>query len=92
MTNFGRDSLRFNYSWTTTEGDSKKVIGYPDNVLLNRNEGYEILHFINKYMLTRNLNSTISNFTAIENSIKTSVPSNLRSQAHIKTWLDNNLK
>ncbi|TPG41506.1 hypothetical protein [Flavobacterium pectinovorum] len=92
MANFGRNSLKFNYSWTTTEGDSKKVIGYPDNVLLNRNEGYEMLHFINKYMVTRNLSITESNFTTIEYSIKTNVPSDLRSQTHIKTWLDNNLK
>lgn len=92
MANFGKDSLKFNYSWTTTEGDSKKVTGYPDSVLLNRNEGYEILHFINKYMATRNLNNTISNFIVIEDSIKRNIPSNLRSQAHIKEWLNNNLK
>ncbi|WP_343614157.1 hypothetical protein [Flavobacterium sp.] len=92
MANFGRDALKFNYSWTTTEGDSKKVTGYPDNVLLNRSEGYEVLHFINKYMETRNLNSTLSNFHIIENSIKTVVSTNLRSHANIKTWLDNNLK
>lgn len=91
MANFGKDSLKYNYSWTTTEGDSKKVIGYPDNVLLNRNEGYEMLHFINKYMTSRNLNNTLSNFNIIENSIKTSVPTNLRSHAHIRQWLDNNL-
>ena len=92
MANFGRDALRFKYSWTTTEGDSKKVIGYPDNILLNRDEGYEVLHFINKYMTTKNLNNTLTNFNIIENSIKTTVPSNLRSQANIKAWLDSNLK
>ena len=91
MANFGRNDLQHQYSWTVTEGDSKKVIGFPDNVLLNRHEGFEVLHFINKYMTTRNLDA-LRDFHIIERAIQTNLPSNIRSQAHVKQWLDLNLR
>ncbi|PLX08446.1 MAG: hypothetical protein C0596_06205 [Marinilabiliales bacterium] len=37
------------YSWTASSGDDPKITGTPDSTLLNRNEGYEILYFINKF-------------------------------------------
>lgn len=90
MANFGRDALRYNYSWRRTEGDSK-VIGFPDNVLLNRSEGYEVLHFINKYMVGRNLIS-LNDFRILEQNIKEHVPANYHSHSHIKQWLDTNVR
>lgn len=90
MANFGTGALRYQYSWHRTEGDSR-VTGFPDNILLNRSEGYEMLHFINKYMTTRGLTS-LENFQVVEQSIKQSVPGNLHSHANIRNWLDNNLK
>ena len=91
MANFGRDALTYNYSWRTTEGDSNRVVGFPDNVLLNRSEGYEVLHFINRYMTTRNA-TTLDDFRTLERYIHQSVPGNLHSQANIRQWLDINVR
>jgi len=89
MANFSRSDLQFTYSWTTTEGDSKKVTGYPDDVLLNRHEGYEVLYFLNKYMDHRKVTS-IGYFHRFEKAIHDSLPSNIRSHANVRDWLDKN--
>lgn len=91
MANFGRTALRYAYNWTVTEGDSKRVIGFPDNVLLNRSEGYEMLYFINRYMTTRNL-SSLNDFQILERYIKESIPTNYRSHSNIRQWLDLNAR
>ena len=44
-----RSELMYNdYTWTHTPGDDPRVSGEPDNTMLNRKEGYEMLYFINK--------------------------------------------
>ncbi|RKS92716.1 hypothetical protein BC952_2632 [Flavobacterium limicola] len=45
MADFKRSDLKYNYSWTAAkENDNAKITGFPDSYLLDRNEGYEILH------------------------------------------------
>ncbi|RYE53700.1 MAG: hypothetical protein EOP48_13850 [Sphingobacteriales bacterium] len=90
MASFGKHDLKYQYSWIRTEGDSK-VTGFPDNIFLNRSEGFEVLHFLNKYMTDRRL-TTLQDFRTLERSIKNDVPSNYHSHAHIKDWLDKNVR
>lgn len=79
------------YSWTAIHGDNPKVSGVPDNTLLNRREGYEILYFVNKF-------AEIHGFKNKESAIKTErmireeVPHNIHSQRNIKEWIDTNWK
>lgn len=87
MAYFTRSNLQYNYYWTTTQGDSK-LTGEPDHSLLSRTEGYEVLYMINKIMSIRSL-SSVSEGQKIERMIH-QAPSNYHSQAHIKTWIDNN--
>lgn len=44
-----KSDLNYEYSWTSTKEDDPKISGEPDRTLLNRNEGYEVLYFINKF-------------------------------------------
>jgi hypothetical protein len=79
------------YSWTVINGDNPKVTGEPDNTLLNRKEGYEILYFINKFCEMYGLKQKQS-ARKVERMIREEVPSDIRSQNTIKDWLVNNWK
>lgn len=74
------------YSWTAIEGDDPKVTGKPDSTFLNRNEGYEVLYFINKFMEHYDLKNK-STATKIEKMIKNDLPGDVRSQENVKKWI-----
>jgi hypothetical protein len=79
------------YSWTTYNHDDPKVSGEPDRTLLNRNEGYEVLYFINKFMETHELKK-ISSGNKIEKLIRENVPENFHCQDKIHNWIVKNWK
>jgi hypothetical protein len=81
--------LKFNYSWTAIPPDNPKVTGEPDSTLFNRNEGYEMLYFINKFASIHDLKNKASGLKA-EHLLKTKLPSDIRSQIHVKEWLVKN--
>lgn len=77
------------YSWTVYENDDPEVTGEPDNTLLNRKEGYEILYFINKFCENHGLKSK-SSATKVESMIRSHVPSRIHSQKEIDEWIVKN--
>jgi len=92
MTNFKKSDLQSkHYDWTASkEYDDAKITGFPDNVELARNEGYEVLPFINRYMADRGW-VQLNSFHKIESAIKDKLPGLLRSHSHVKEWLDKNV-
>ncbi len=42
------------YKWTAYPTDDPHITGKPDSTYLNRSEGYEMVYFINSYMLSKN--------------------------------------
>ncbi len=92
MANFKKSDLYYtDYDWKASEGDNSKITGFPDNILLNRKEGYEVLHFLNRYMDSRGW-SQIATFNRLERALRNDVPSDKRSHKNIREWLDNNFK
>ncbi|MEL1244534.1 hypothetical protein AAEO56_09700 [Flavobacterium sp. DGU11] len=88
MADFSKSDLKYTaYSWNTAEDDNKTIEGFPDNVPLNRAEGYEVLYFINRYMKDRNY-SLHSTFEKIEEALWTRVPLDKRTHRNIKEWLE----
>lgn len=79
------------YSWTVLNEDNPKITGEPDSTLLNRKEGYEILYFINKFSGINEFKLKAS-ATKVERMIREEVPSDIRSQVNIKTWIEKNWK
>lgn len=79
-----RDLVYQDYSWTALREDDPKKTGHPDNVLLNRGEGYEVLAF-----LQRNC-ASVADAQKAERAIRTRVPGNIRSRAGIFDWLNRN--
>ncbi|PZR01992.1 MAG: hypothetical protein DI539_28035 [Flavobacterium psychrophilum] len=83
-----KDLLFSNYKWTAYRSDDPKVTGKPDSTLLNRNEGYEMVYFINRYMIDKNWNE-VRTGQKIEKYLKESDESN-KSHAFWKADLDKN--
>ena len=84
-----RSDLTFTYTWKADEGDNAKITGFPDNKLLDRNEGYEVLPFINRYAEQHQLRQKTSGLK-IERMIRTHLPGNTRSHKNIKEWITEN--
>lgn len=92
MTNFKKSDLQYkHYDWTAAqEDDNAKIIGFPDNILLARNEGYEVLPYINRYMDHRGWKQ-LSSFQKIETAIKDKLPGTTRHHDKVRDWLDKNV-
>ncbi|WPQ64984.1 hypothetical protein SIO70_08980 [Chitinophaga sancti] len=88
------DMVYDDYSWTTRyTNDDPKVTGEPDSTLLNRKEGWEMLYFINKCGEKWNwAQNSIEAYKKLEKTIRQKVPSDIRSQQRIKTWIEENYK
>lgn len=86
-----KSDLKYTYSWTAIASDDPKLTGKPDSVLLNRNEGYEVLAFINRFAETHNLKSKASGIKT-EKMLKEHLPSDTRSHKNVSKWLVDNWK
>lgn len=70
------------YKWTAHPDDNPKVTGPPDSTLFNRHEGYEVLYLINHLPV-----SSQAEGQKAEKLIREKLPSTIRSQVDVKTWL-----
>ncbi|RXK58572.1 hypothetical protein ESA94_18240 [Lacibacter luteus] len=82
------------YKWSArADHDNPKIIGGTDHAQLNREEGYEMLYFINSLAKTWNWkNPSIGSFQKLEKIIRKEVPSSIRTHSGIKTWIAQNYK
>lgn len=84
-----QNTLYKNYSWTAISPDDPRVSGQPDSTLLNRMEGYEVIYFANKFCELNKL-ATLPAHHKVETLLRTVVPSQIRSQREIRSWLETN--
>ena len=91
MANFERQNLKHSYYWSGSETPvaTMKRLRFHDSHSLDIDDGEEVLHFINCYMLLKNY-SMASTFHKIEKIIKTELPESKRSHNKIKRWLNEN--
>ncbi|MFD0998186.1 hypothetical protein ACFQ21_02670 [Ohtaekwangia kribbensis] len=97
MYTFNKSDLYYSdYAWRTTEGDSAKVTGFPDSVLLNRHEGYEVVYFINRFVNGQASWKDESNQrkkelgSKIEKMIHDYLPGDIRSHQKVHEWVVEN--
>ena len=90
MGSINKIDLKYNdYSWSTYSNDDPKVTEVPDNTLLNRHEGYEVLYLINKLAEIWKFERKSSG-VKIERMIKEHLPDNIKSQIEIRKWIHDN--
>ena len=83
--------LKYTYSWTAIPPDDPRVKGKPDSTMFNRHEGYEVLYLINHMADENNFKEKESGYK-LERMIHDHLPSDIRSQENVKTWIVNNWK
>lgn len=86
MALLAKSDLAYKYQWTAGEGDNPKIIGFPDNALLNRDEGYEVLDFINRFAVKHDFKQKNSGLK-VEKMIKDHLPGDTRSHKNVEAWL-----
>ncbi len=90
MATFDKQHLKHSYDWNDSDGnDTLKKLRFHDAFILDIDDGDEMLHFINCYMLLKNY-SMLSTFHKIENALKTELPESKRGHNKIKRWLNEN--
>lgn len=87
---YKRSDMLYTYSWEHTQEDDPKLRGEPDSSMFNRREGYEVLYLINKFLTKKNKQTTAAGNTA-ERAIHNELPSHVRSQENVMTWLNTNV-
>lgn len=89
MTLINKSDLLYTYSWTAIGDDDPKKTGKPDSTLLSRNEGYEVLHFINRFAEKHSFKSKESALKT-EKMIREYLPGDVRSHKNVTSWLQDN--
>ncbi len=91
MISFSTTVLRHSSQWTTSEEACRAITGFPQHIMLNVNEGYEVLHFVCRYMAYKGWYAEVT-FQNIESAIKTRLPFSVRSHKDVQEWLDANFR
>lgn len=86
-----RKDLQHDYSWEATGGDNPRLVGFPDDVLLSRTEGYEVLPFINRFAERYKLEQKVYGHKT-EWLIRENLPTSIRSHEKVRKWLVDNWK
>lgn len=81
MPHITRQDLKFDYEWSAIPPDDARLTGKPDDVLLNRREGYEVLAFLNATSADK------GGALKAERLIRNSLPGNVRGRKHVLDWL-----
>ena len=84
-----KSDLKFEYSWKSVPPDNPKNRGNPDSSLLNRQEGYEVLDFINDFAVRCGFKQKASGLK-VERMLKKHLPGDIRGRANVRKWLTDN--
>ncbi|MFJ4117001.1 hypothetical protein ACIPV9_11385 [Pseudomonas psychrophila] len=76
--------LAYKYTWSADQGDNPKYTGKLDRDKIDRDEGYEVLHFLNSICTSK------SQALHAERLIKTLLPGSVQKRTEIHQWLVNN--
>lgn len=85
-----QNDLQFEYSWSILESNDPQVIEPYDSTLLNRNEGYDVITFLNHFARTYSLSK--ENALKAERFIKYYMPQDINKRIDASRWLINNLE
>lgn len=91
MRKFTRSQMLFEdkYTWKRDEGDSA-YIGVLDRIKLDRDEGYEVLNYANKYLNTYVSLPDVNDLHKLEKLIRNILPSSTVMRDEITDFLRKN--
>ena len=85
MTVVNSNNLQYPYTWAAYKQNDPRVSGEPDNTLLRKDVGNEVLYFINKFCEWYLIND-VSTAQKIERMIQAS-PQSIYTQFALKQWI-----
>ncbi|MBL1264640.1 hypothetical protein [Candidatus Methylomicrobium oryzae] len=81
---------KYHYSWSSEYiSGNTGIKGHPDIEQLDRNQGYEMLDFLNHLMENTPFKRRFD-VLEVERLIQERMPGHLRSHAQIKEWIESN--
>lgn len=89
MPQYTKENLKFTYQWKGDGSEYEGIDGFPSDKVLDRHNGFEVLHFINKYMEYKGFR-LITTFHKIEDLLRVHLLVSTRSYQQIMEWLDAN--
>jgi len=81
-----KSDLVYKYTWSADQGDNPHYTGLLDRDKVDRDEGYEVVHFLNSICTSRD------QALHAERLIKTLLPGTVQKRADIHQWLIDNWK
>jgi len=84
MAVINKSDLQYKYTWTTDKGDNPKYVGKLDRDKVDRDEGYEVLDFLNAVCNEK------TQALKAERLIKTKLPGTIQKRDEIVKWLNDN--
>lgn len=84
MAVIAKGDLQYRYTWTTDSGDNPGYTGKLDRDKVDRDEGYEVLHFLNSICDSKD------QALHAERLIKTKLPGSVQRRDDILRWLKDN--
>lgn len=92
MIQLTKDDLQYsNYTWNIHTPNASKISGRLDDTRFNKNDGYEVLYLINKLAELWDL-SKIESGKKIERIIAHKLPTHIKTQTEVATWIQMNWK
>lgn len=88
MSRFDKLSLRNEYSWSDTD-KAKNFKNVCDDDVIDRNNGYQMLDFMNRFFQMSGLFS-LDSFHRLENLIKKHMPEKCITRGDMNIWLGKN--
>lgn len=80
-----RHELRGQYRWSADRGDNPNYRGLLDRIKVDRNEGYEVLHFVNQFCFVLGISARADGLK-IERLLH-SAPSNMVMRDDLQNWV-----
>ncbi|PZR22700.1 MAG: hypothetical protein DI539_04950 [Flavobacterium psychrophilum] len=88
MSKFDKLSLRYEYSWSDAD-KAKNFKNISDDDVIDRNNGYQVLDFMNRFFQMSGLIS-LDSFHRLENLIKKHMPEKCITRIDMNVWLGKN--
>ncbi|MBV6748588.1 hypothetical protein FQK02_13870 [Xanthomonas vasicola] len=91
MPKISRSDLHYEYSWRVSEGDNPRLIS-DDAHHLSRNEGYEMLLYLNTLTGANGADLTVKTRQIVEWMLKEHYKSTAPSRETVTTWVASNFE
>lgn len=86
---FTKDDLLYDYSWNVDGGDNPNYRGHLDKIKVDKTEGYEVLYFLNKFLVDYERPLNLANFRWAEKILKSNALKGIELRSELNAAINN---